>query len=133
METNPNLWPADGSLRRKTVRLDISGNNFLGHLVSPAESEGPRPLVLVVHNYQGLKGFDVDVAEYLARVGYVGLAVDMYGNDVPADKRDFPEQFADVEAFQKRCFQAMVKLDHDRKGLRELFNRYQNLALLSLV
>ena len=129
METNPNLWPADGSLRRKTVHLDISGNNFLGHLVSPAESEGPRPLVLVVHNYQGLKGFDVDVAEYLARVGYVGLAIDMYGNDVPADKRDFPEQFADVEAFQKRCFQAMVKLDHDRKSLRELFNRWIDIGL----
>ena len=129
VKTNPNLWPTDGSLRRKTVHLDINGNNFLGHLVAPSASEGPRPLILVVHNYQGLKGFDVDVAEYLARVGYVGLAVDMYGNDVPADKRDFPEQVADVENFQKRCFQAMVKLDHDHEGLRELFNSWIDIGL----
>ncbi|MEC8075216.1 MAG: dienelactone hydrolase family protein [Pseudomonadota bacterium] len=129
MKTNPNLWPTDGSLRRKTVHLDINGNNFLGHLVAPSASEGSRPLILVVHNYQGLKGFDVDVAEYLARVGYVGLAVDMYGNDVPADKRDFPEQVADVENFQKRCFQAMVKLDHDHEGLRELFNSWIDIGL----
>ena len=129
MKTNPNLWPADGSLRRKTVRLDINGNNFVGHLVAPSAGDGPRPLILVVHNYQGLKGFDVDVAEYLARVGYVGLAVDMYGNDVPADKRDFPEQVEDVENFQKRCFQAMVKLDHHHKGLRELFNSWIDKGL----
>ena len=129
VKTNPNLWPTDGSLRRKTVHLDINGNNFLGHLVAPSASEGPRPLILVVHNYQGLKGFDADVAEYLARVGYVGLAVDMYGNDVPADKRDFPEQVADVENFQKRCFQAMVKLDHDHEGLRELFNSWIDIGL----
>jgi dienelactone hydrolase len=129
VKTNPNHWPADGTLRRKTVRLDINGNHFLGNLVAPSAGEGPRPLILVVHNYQGLKGFDVDVAEYLARVGYVGLAVDMYGNDVPADKRDFPEQVADVENFQKRCFQAMVKLDHDHKGLRELFNSWIDIGL----
>jgi dienelactone hydrolase len=129
VETNPNLWPTDESLRRKSVSLDTGDNNFLGHLVAPAESVGPRPLVLVVHNYQGLKGFDVDVAEYLARVGYVGLAVDMYGNDVPADKRDFPEQVADIKDYQRRCFAAMVKLDHDRAGLRQLFNGWIDIGL----
>jgi dienelactone hydrolase len=77
---------------------------------------------LVIHNYQGLKGFDVDVAEYLARVGYVGLAIDMYGNDVPADERDFPADTAQIMPFQKQCFEAMVKLDHDHELLRSLFD-----------
>jgi dienelactone hydrolase len=91
-------------------------------MVAPSEASGPRPLVVVIHNYQGLKGFDVDVAEYLARVGYVGLAIDMYGNDVPADERDFPADTAQIMPFQKQCFEAMVKLDHDHELLRSLFD-----------
>ncbi|MBT7389741.1 MAG: hypothetical protein HN823_12400, partial [Gammaproteobacteria bacterium] len=53
-------------------------------MVAPSASVGPRPLVLVIHNYQGLKQFDRDVAEYFARLGYVGLAIDMYGDRVPS-------------------------------------------------
>ena len=75
MKTNSELWLEDTSLRRKSIGFEFHGNEFLGHMVAPSEASGPRPLVLVIHNYQGLKGFDVDVAEYLARVGYVGLAL----------------------------------------------------------
>lgn len=39
---------------------------------------GPRPCVLVFPNYAGLKQFDTDQALFLARVGYVGVAVDLY-------------------------------------------------------
>jgi dienelactone hydrolase len=122
MKTNPELWPEDKSLRRKSIGIEFRGNEFLGHMVAPSEASGPRPLVVVIHNYQGLKGFDVDVAEYLARVGYVGLAIDMYGNDVPADERDFPADTAQIMPFQKQCFEAMVKLDHDHELLRSLFD-----------
>ena len=60
--------------------------------------------MLVIHNYQGLKFFDVDVAEYLARVGYVGLAIDLYGEYVPAEQRLFPEDSKRVADFQKALF-----------------------------
>lgn len=122
MKTNPELWLEDTSLRRKSIGIEFHGNEFLGHMVAPSEASGPRPLVLVIHNYQGLKGFDVDVAEYLARVGYVGLAIDMYGNDVPADERDFPADTTQIMHFQKQCFEAMVKLDHDHELLRSLLD-----------
>ena len=38
---------------------------------------GFRPLVLVVHNYAGMKQFDIDQAAYIARSGFTALAVDM--------------------------------------------------------
>ena len=38
----------------------------------------PRPLVLVLPNYAGLKQFDKDQALFLAKCGYVGLAVDVF-------------------------------------------------------
>jgi dienelactone hydrolase len=122
MKTNLELLLEDTSLRRKSIGIEFHGNEFLGHMVAPSEASGPRPLVLVIHNYQGLKGFDVDVAEYLARVGYVGLAIDMYGNDVPADERDFPADTTQIMHFQKQCFEAMVKLDHDHELLRSLLD-----------
>ena len=70
---------------------------------------------MVIHNYQGLKFFDVDVAEYLARVGYVGLAIDVYGNIVPPDERVFPTDPSRVQAFQKKCFEGLVAMDHDHE------------------
>jgi hypothetical protein len=37
----------------------------------------PRPLVMVLPNYAGMKQFDKDQAMFLAKLGYVGLAVDV--------------------------------------------------------
>lgn len=126
-------WPPAPNLRRDDISFSFRGNNYLGHLVAPAESEGKRPLVLVIHNYQGLKFFDVDVAEYLARLGYVGLAVDMYGDLVPADERLWPEDPAShpemVNAFQKKCFQGMVACDHDHEFFRALLQEWLTQGL----
>ena len=120
-------WP-DAALERRSLELSFRGETFVGHLVAPGGAE-PRPLVLVIHNYQGLKGFDVQVAEYLARVGYVGLAIDLYGNDVPVHQRDFPDDMSQVEAYQRRCFEAMVRLDHDYERFRALLGAWRDLGM----
>ncbi len=120
-----DFWPPAPDLRRDEISFTYQGNDYLGHLVAPAESAGPRPLVLVVHNYQGLKQFDIDVAEYMARLGYVGLAVDAYGNDVPADDREFPVNEASrIPEYQKRAFEAMVRIEHDFNKLRGLLSAW---------
>lgn len=122
--TPSELWPPAPDLQRAEVTFSFQDNNYLGHLVAPPAELGPRPLVLVVHNYQGLKFFDVDVAEYLARVGYVGLAVDMYGDTVPPADRVWPDNPADIEAFQQGCFRGMVSVDHDHGFFRGLLQRW---------
>ena len=122
-------WPAAPDLRRDTLEFSFRDNHFTGHLVAPPESAGPRPLVLVIHNYQGLKFFDVDVAEYLARVGYVGLAIDMYGELVPADERTWPEDAARIPAFQEKCFEGMVSCDHDFEFFRALLKAWLDKGL----
>lgn len=113
-----DYWPPEPDLIRDEIRVSSGGREFTGQLVAPPASSGPRPLVLVIHNYQGLKFFDVDVAEYLARIGYVGLAIDLYGEMVPPDQREFPEDPAAVDGFQQRCFEAMVAMDHDHPAFR---------------
>lgn len=126
--TNTDFWPPAPDLRRDDIAFSYRGNNYLGHLVAPAASVGPRPLVLVIHNYQGLKYFDVDVAEYLARLGYVGLAIDVYGDTVPVDERCWPESAAGdpaaIKAFQAKCFTGLVNMDHDHELIRSLMGEW---------
>lgn len=129
MRQSQNLWPPAPDLQRDEINFQFRGNEYTGQLVAPAKSDGPRPLVLVIHNYQGLKFFDVDVAEYLARVGYVGLAIDLYGNTVPANQRTWPEDKADIADFQKQCFQGMIDMDHDHETFRALLKQWLDQGL----
>lgn len=43
---------------------------------------GPRPAVAVAHAWAGRSDFECGKAEALAKLGYVGFAVDMYGKGV---------------------------------------------------
>lgn len=117
-------WPAAPELRRDDIAFSFRGHDYRGHLVAPPATAGRRPLVLVIHNYQGLKFFDVDVAEYLARVGYVGLAIDLYGDLVPAAERVFPTAADQVTGFQRKCFEGMVAMDHDHEKFRALLGEW---------
>jgi len=50
-----------------------------GYLACDDALTGPRPGVLVVHEWWGLNEFAKEKARALAELGYVALAVDMYG------------------------------------------------------
>lgn len=125
---SPNLWP-DVPLQKDTLAVSFAGNQFKGYLVAPPAADGPKPMVMVIHNYQGLKFFDVAVAEYLARVGYVGLAIDLYGETVPEDERVFPSDPEAIAGFQKKCFEGMVAMDHDHQKFRDLMSLWLETGL----
>lgn len=50
-----------------------------GHLAYDDLEDAPRPAVLVVHDWSGRNDFACQKAEMLAKMGYLGFAVDMYG------------------------------------------------------
>jgi len=129
MKRSTPFWPKVEGLTERALELEFHGVNYKSYIVAPEAELGPRPLVLVIHNYQGLKGFDMDVAEYMARLGYVGMAVDMYGDHVPEGQREFPTDPSEIEAFQKCCFDAMVDLDHDHARFRDLMGHWIELGL----
>ena len=68
MSEHTTFWPPVADLRREEIAFSYRGNDYIGHMVAPPESAGARPMVMVIHNYQGLKFFDVDVAEYLSLI-----------------------------------------------------------------
>lgn len=63
----------------KTLTYSDAENTFEGVIVWDDTLEGKRPLVLVSHAYGGQAEFDVNKAKELAKLGYVGFAIDMYG------------------------------------------------------
>ena len=43
---------------------------------------GPRPTVLVAHDWTGRRDFATSKADEVAQMGYIGIAIDMYGKGV---------------------------------------------------
>lgn len=127
--SSPSFWPPAPGLRRDEVRVSFQGGEYIGHLVAPPASAGKRPLVLVIHNFQGLKFFDVHQAEFLARVGYVGLAVDVYGDLFPPEQRLWPDDMAKAPEFLKGAFTAMASMDRDCGKFRAIMKAWLDAGL----
>ncbi|CAM2815608.1 dienelactone hydrolase [Legionella steigerwaltii] len=57
-----------------------NGQEFHGFMAYDKALAGPRPAVLVVHDWSGRNEFACEKAKLLAQMGYVGFAVDLYGH-----------------------------------------------------
>ncbi len=129
MYGSPDFWPEASELRRVEVPLHFRGKDYLGHLVAPPASMGRRPLVLEIHNYAGLKFFDVHQAEYLARLGYVGLAIDVYGDMISPEERLWSTDPAKLKNHMNKAFSAMMALDHDHEFFRAILKAWLDEGL----
>jgi dienelactone hydrolase len=67
------------AIERITKVYEGPGGPFEGVVAHDAAASGPRPGVLVIPNILGQKEFDNQKAEDLARLGYVGFAIDVFG------------------------------------------------------
>ena len=71
---------ARAELRTETVAYRDGDVTLKGFLAYDDSASGPRPGVLVVHEWWGLNDYAKQRAQQLATLGYVALAVDMYGD-----------------------------------------------------
>lgn len=55
-----------------------------GYLAVPVEKKANYPVVLIVHQWVGLGGYEKGRADQLAGMGYLAFAVDIYGKGVRA-------------------------------------------------
>lgn len=67
-------------IKTETITYGDSESVFKGTICFDDEISAPKPGVLVVHTFKGHTDFEVGKAFDLAKLGYVGLAVDMYGD-----------------------------------------------------
>ncbi|MBF4588108.1 dienelactone hydrolase family protein [Curtobacterium sp. VKM Ac-2887] len=78
--------PAGTDIRVEPVHYDHEGTDLLGVLAKDAAVAGPRPAVLVVHDWHGVNEHVEARVTMLARLGYVAFGADIYGAGVrPGD------------------------------------------------
>jgi dienelactone hydrolase len=70
-----------GAIQSQTVDYKQGDATLEGVLVWDDSVSGPRPGVLVVHQWLGLTDYEKHRAEMLAKLGYVAFCADIYGKD----------------------------------------------------
>ncbi len=70
-----NIATASGDF----IKYKVDGEPFEGYFISPAKE---APLVLLVHDWDGLTDYEVKRAEMLAGLGYAVFAVDLFGDGI---------------------------------------------------
>jgi dienelactone hydrolase len=71
--------PLEAKIVTKTVPYEHNGQKLQGFLAYDDAQSGPRPGVLVVHEWWGLNDYIRERAKQVAQMGYVAFAPDMYG------------------------------------------------------
>ena len=101
----------------ETASLDYrdGGTALQARVAWDADMRGPRPGVLVSHAWRGRTDFENDKAVALARLGYVGFALDLYGAGITgssaAENRKLMQPLLDDRArLQQRMQLALSEL-----------------------
>lgn len=85
---------AQAALIGSEVDYKAAGQIMKGYLVYDDSIEGKRPGILVVHEWWGLNDYARRRADMLAVLGYLAMAVDMYGDGKQADHPEEAGKFA---------------------------------------
>ncbi|HEX4958413.1 MAG TPA: dienelactone hydrolase family protein [Lacibacter sp.] len=82
------------TLKEESVTYTSDSTILNGFVVYDESKQGSRPAVLVVPEWWGLNDYGMMRARELAKLGYIAMAVDMYGNGKTADNPDSAGAFA---------------------------------------
>lgn len=105
----------------KTQKIDYQdgATTFEGYYAYNGKTAGKKPAVLIVHDWSGKNEFVCRKAEFIAELGYVGFALDMYGKGISGKTKEEKSALIkplmdDRKLLQKRilaAFDTIRKLD----------------------
>lgn len=75
-------------LKEDNITYTADGITMNGFVVYDENKEGARPAVIVIHEWWGLNDYSKMRARELAKLGYIAMAMDMYGDGKQADNPD---------------------------------------------
>jgi dienelactone hydrolase len=112
------------SIQSRVIEYGDDQNTFEGILVWDDSFSGPRPGVLVAHTIRGRTPFEEGKARELAKLGYIGFAIDVYGasqigGDDFASRSNMDALLADRPGLQERLslsldtFVQQSEVDHE--------------------
>jgi dienelactone hydrolase len=67
-------------LSTKDLNYDVNGQNHVGFIASGAKKGEKKPGVIIVHEWWGHNEYARSRANELAKLGYVAMSIDMYGD-----------------------------------------------------
>lgn len=106
--------PALAAVQGKEISYKSGDTTMKGWIAYDDAVKGKRPAVLVVHEWWGHNDYARKRANMLAELGYVALAVDMYGDgkqaNHPSDAGKFATEVAKNKPLAKARFEAAMKL-----------------------
>lgn len=79
-DQSKNDTAAMASIKEEAVTYGADTNTFKGYVAYNENQQGVRPGILVVPEWWGLNDYARNRAKQLAELGYIAIAVDMYGN-----------------------------------------------------
>jgi dienelactone hydrolase len=68
------------ALKEQTVSYKVDSSTMNSYVVYDENIEGKRPAVLIIHEWWGLNDNIKNKARELAKLGYIAMAVDVYGD-----------------------------------------------------
>ncbi len=102
-------------LKEENITYTGDSVTMNGFVVYDDNIKGVRPAVIVVHEWWGLNDYAKMRARELAKLGYISMAIDMYGDGKQADNPELAGQlatpfYADPQMAKRRFDAALEKL-----------------------
>src|SRR5258706_6990122 len=111
-EDKPEPQTQKTGIKEENITYTADGVTMNGYVVYDSGSTAKRPVVLVVHEWWGQTDYPRMRAKQLAELGYLAMAVDMYGNgktaDNPKDAGNLAMPFYQNVAMAKARFDAAL-------------------------
>lgn len=82
------------AIKEEPVTYTDNGITLHGFVAYDSNSHQQRPAVVIVHEWWGLNDYSKYRARELARLGYIAMALDLYGDGKTADNPDSAMKFA---------------------------------------
>ncbi|MFN4315136.1 MAG: dienelactone hydrolase family protein [Chitinophagaceae bacterium] len=108
IETTPKMV-------QENITYEGDGTTMHGYVAYDSAKQGQRPAVIVIHEWWGLNDYAKRRARELADLGYIAMAIDLYGNGLTADNPDSAGKYAtpfyqQPDMMQRRFDAALAKL-----------------------
>ncbi|NND06380.1 MAG: carboxymethylenebutenolidase [Saprospiraceae bacterium] len=100
----------------ETIEYTISNRIYEGKISWDNSMKQQKPGVLVAPTYAGQSAFEEEKSRALAKLGYVGFALDIYGKGIRADSPDHAQKLMDVLNADRR--ELLVRMEGALTELR---------------
>ncbi len=87
---------AHAAIVTKMIEYKEGETSLQGYVAYDDAIADKRPGILVVHDWMGFGSFGNQKAEELAKLGYIAMAVDIYGKDVRPENTDQASQLVGI-------------------------------------